>query len=145
MKKWQIPFLLLLIAGTAFIIRRHNAPSVVPFQAEEGYIFGTIYHAKYQYATSLHEEILQELNTVDASLSMFKPQSCISRINRGEDIPAHSLITTIRHPPSARPPTEPSTSPSHRSSTPGASASSTMPCPTRQPSIPFAPSSAGSE
>ena len=95
MKKWQIPFLLLLIAGTAFIIRRHNAPSVVPFQAEEGYIFGTIYHAKYQYATSLHEEILQELNTVDASLSMFNPQSCISRINRGEDIPADSLITTL--------------------------------------------------
>ena len=95
MKKWQIPFLLLLIAGTAFIIRRHNAPSVVPFQAEEGYIFGTIYHAKYQYAISLHEEILQELNTVDASLSMFNPQSCISRINRGEDIPADSLITTL--------------------------------------------------
>lgn len=95
MKKWQIPFLLLLIAGTAFIIRRHNASSVVPFQAEEGYIFGTIYHAKYQYATSLHEEILQELNTVDASLSMFNPQSCISRINRGEDIPADSLITTL--------------------------------------------------
>ena len=95
MKKWQIPFLLLLIAGTAFIIRRHNVPSVVPFQAEEGYIFGTIYHAKYQYATSLHEEILHELNTVDASLSMFNPQSTISRINRNETDEVDEMLREV--------------------------------------------------
>ncbi|MCR4922210.1 MAG: FAD:protein FMN transferase [Bacteroidaceae bacterium] len=95
MKKWQLPFLLLLIAGTAFIIRRHNPPTDISFQQDEGYIFGTIFHAKYQSRENLHEEIMQELNAVDASLSMFNPQSCISRINQGETIDADSLLQIV--------------------------------------------------
>ena len=95
MKKWHLPFLLLLIVGTAFIIRRHNMPTDIPFQQDEGYIFGTVFHAKYQSRTDLHKAIMEELNAVDASLSMFNPESCISRINRGEDIAADSLLQTV--------------------------------------------------
>lgn len=94
MKRWQIVFLLLLVAGTAFILRRH-AEEKIPFQHAEGMIFGTFYHATYQSRDSLNGQILAELQAVDASLSMFNPKSCVSRINRGETAVADTLVRTV--------------------------------------------------
>ncbi len=37
--RWQLPFLLLLIVGTIFIIRNHQ--TAAPFQKGEGAVFGT--------------------------------------------------------------------------------------------------------
>lgn len=89
--RWQVPFLLFLVAGTVYTIRRHN----VPFHKEEGSIFGTFYHATYQCDSSLQADILRELQAVDASLSMFNPQSVISRLNRNETTEPDSLFAEV--------------------------------------------------
>ncbi|MBQ7181799.1 MAG: FAD:protein FMN transferase [Bacteroidaceae bacterium] len=95
MKKWQILFLLFLIIGTFFIARKSHQDSNVPFQSDEGMIFGTVFHAKYQYAEDLMPEIMSELQSVDASLSMFNPNSCISKINSGESDEADPLLGSV--------------------------------------------------
>ena len=42
---WQLPFLVLLIIGTIFIIRQQQS---VPYQQNNGLVFGTTYSLKYQ-------------------------------------------------------------------------------------------------
>ncbi|MCR5434855.1 MAG: FAD:protein FMN transferase [Bacteroidaceae bacterium] len=95
MKKWQVIFLLFLIIGTFFIARKSHRDNYAPFQSNEGMIFGTVFHAKYQYKEDLLQEIMRELNAVDASLSMFNPNSCISKINKGETDEADSLLARV--------------------------------------------------
>lgn len=91
---WHIPVLALLILAT-FLILRNREHSHIPFQAEEGTIFGTVYHVKYQYGESLQKEILDCLHSVDSSLSMFNKQSTVSKINSGEDLQTDSLLETV--------------------------------------------------
>ena len=95
MKKWQVIFLLFLIIGTFFIARKSHRDNYAPFQSNEGMIFGTVFHAKYQYKEDLLQEIMRELNAVDASLSMFNPNSCISKVNKGETDEADSLLACV--------------------------------------------------
>ena len=61
----------------------------------EGTIFGTLYHAKYLYDKDLKQEIEAELQKVDASLSMFNPQSTISRINRNETDETDEMLSEV--------------------------------------------------
>lgn len=61
----------------------------------EGTTFGTIYHIKYLYNRDLKKEIEAELHRVDASLSMFNPQSTISLINKGESNTADSMLAEV--------------------------------------------------
>lgn len=61
----------------------------------EGTTFGTIYHIKYLYNRDLKKEIETELHRVDASLSMFNPQSTISLINKGESNTADSMLAEV--------------------------------------------------
>ena len=61
----------------------------------EGTIFGTLYHAKYLYDKDLKAELEAELQKVDASLSMFNPQSTISRINRNETDEADEMLSDV--------------------------------------------------
>lgn len=75
-------FLLILIIGTAFIIRQHND---TPYQYDKGMIFGTVYNIKYQYDKDLKDDIEKELMKVDNALSMFNSQSIISKINTNRD------------------------------------------------------------
>ena len=77
---WQIPLLLFLIIGTIYIARQERN---MPFQHNEGRIFGTIYHLTYQCDKDLQKEIEAELMKVDYSLSMFNDSSVISHINKG--------------------------------------------------------------
>lgn len=80
---WQVPFLCLLIVGTILIVRQQRS---MPYQHDEGMVFGTVYSVTYQYDRDLKKEIEAELQKVDASLSMFNEQSIISRINRNENV-----------------------------------------------------------
>lgn len=61
----------------------------------EGTTFGTIYHIKYLYNRDLKKEIEAELHRVDASLSMFNPQSTISLINKGESNTTDSMLAEV--------------------------------------------------
>ena len=80
---WQIPFLLLLIVGTIFIVRRQNE---TPYQHFEGFVFGTVFHATYQSEKPLDSLFTAEFNRVDASLSMFNPLSTAARINDNKPV-----------------------------------------------------------
>ena len=95
-RPYHIALLAVLIVGTIFVAQReHGTQDNTPFQTEEGSIFGTVYHIKYQYKESLHDSILARLKDIDASLSMFNPASTVSCINRGESMKADSLITSV--------------------------------------------------
>ena len=90
-KFWaQIVFLVFLIAGSWFALQRQ-----APFQQNEGKIFGTIYHIKYQSKNDLKAEIVTELLKVDASLSPFNKQSVITAINQNQEIEADTLFRTV--------------------------------------------------
>lgn len=93
-RRWHMPVLVLFVVGVALILLKHQ-PRPVAYQSDEGLIFGTVYHVKYQHPNTLKAEILQSLNEVDASLSMFNPQSTISRINRGETQQTDSLLEIV--------------------------------------------------
>lgn len=89
---WQLPFLVLLIIGTTWIIRQqHNTP----YQHDEGFIFGTIYHITYQSDNNYQKEIEAELNKVDASLSPFNNSSIITRINRNEKVTVNEMFKEV--------------------------------------------------
>lgn len=54
------------------------------YQFNKGMVFHTLYSITYNYPTDINNEIMAELDKFDASLSMFNPQSTISRINNNE-------------------------------------------------------------
>ncbi len=89
---WQLPFLALLIVGTIWIIRQQHS---TPYQHDEGFIFGTIYHITYQSDQNYQKEIEAELQKVDGSLSPFNKSSIISRINRNEDVQVDEMFKEV--------------------------------------------------
>lgn len=89
---WQIPFLIFLIIGSIYVIKTQRQ---IPFQKEEGTVFGTIYHVTYQCDSSLQNDIMNELRAVDNSLSPFNKNSVISKINRNETTRPDSLFTQV--------------------------------------------------
>lgn len=78
---WQLPFLAFLIIGTVVIVGRQKS---VPYQHDEGRIFGTTYHIIYQSDDNLKKEIEETLKAVDQEFSMFNPQSTVALINEGK-------------------------------------------------------------
>ena len=92
-RRWHLPVLVFLAIASYLIITRRYAPA--PFQQNEGAVFGTFYHITYQSRDDLHEAIRAELQKVDASLSMFNPQSTLSRINQGEDVQPDTLFRAV--------------------------------------------------
>ena len=94
MKKWQLPFLVLLIVGTVLIIRQQQS---MPYQKCSGLIFGTTYHVTYQYDDDLHAEVVAKLKEVDAALSMFNEQSTISKINNNEAVKPDKMFLDVFH------------------------------------------------
>lgn len=92
---WHIPFLFVLILGTFWIAKTNKQQEEIPFQHNEGVIFGTVYHTTYQYGEDINAEILQVLNSVDASLSMFNPNSTIAQINAGKTDETDSLLRVV--------------------------------------------------
>lgn len=85
-KKAQRNFLwiALLVLGTVWILARHNQN--IPYQIDNGLIFGTVYKITYQYDESLKEDIEVALQHFDGSLSPFNDTATITRINLNEDI-----------------------------------------------------------
>lgn len=89
---WQVPFLFLLIIGTVFITRQQRS---TPYQHDEGFVFGTLYHITYQSDVNYQKEIEAELKKVDNSLSPFNKTSIISRINRNEDVKVNEMFQEV--------------------------------------------------
>lgn len=92
LKKWQLVFLLFLVVGTVTIISRQRS---VPYQHDEGFVFGTVYSVTYQSDENLKKEIEAELQKVDNALSPFNESSIISKINRNEAVTPDSLFLDV--------------------------------------------------
>lgn len=85
-------FLLLLIIGTVWIIRRHVA---MPWHENAGAVFGTYYQVKYRSADDLHPLLQVELARVDSTLSLFNKESLLSRINANVTQETDTLFRTV--------------------------------------------------
>ena len=92
MKKWQLPFLAILIVGTILIIRQQHS---MPYQQCSGVIFGTTYHVTYQYDEDLEAEVVDKLKEVDAALSMFNERSTISKINNNQAVEPDKMFLDV--------------------------------------------------
>lgn len=94
-KKVQRNFLwiALLVLGTVWILARHNR--TVPYQTDNGLIFGTVYKVTYQYDKDLRDEIEAALKRFDGSLSPFNDTATITRINLNEDIVPDTFFTNV--------------------------------------------------
>lgn len=60
-----------------------------------GAAWGTTYHIVYTAPRDLGDSVVAVMARVEDELSMFKPTSTISRINRGEDIAAGTMLTEV--------------------------------------------------
>ena len=89
---WQLPFLVLLIIGTIFIIRQQQS---VPYQHNTGLVFGTSYSLKYQCDSDLVKGIEQELKKVDNSLSPFNEKSIITAVNNNKDVELNEMFLSV--------------------------------------------------
>ena len=67
----------------------------MPYQHDEGQIFGTFYHITYQNDSSIQTDILAELQKVDNALSMFNKESIISHINSGENVETNEMFESV--------------------------------------------------
>lgn len=84
-------FLLGLVIATVFILSRSH------YRTSEGLIFGTTYRVKYAATQNFDQEILAELQKVDAALSIFNDTSTISRFNRNEPYSPNNMFTEVVH------------------------------------------------
>ena len=89
MRKWVA--LGLAVAAAAMLLLLPNTPQK-QYYHHQGNIFGTYYNIRYEGTNDLHEAIKQRLHDFDHSLSMFNPNSVISKINSNESVVTDSLF-----------------------------------------------------
>ena len=75
--------LFLLLFGCTEAVKYHHT---------EGKIYGTFYQVSYVSSKDLQQEIRQEMEKVNLSLSMFNPQSVMAKLNRNESREVDSLF-----------------------------------------------------
>lgn len=92
MKK-NLLWLVILLLGSFWILS--NRQEQFKYQEINGSIFGTIYSIKYQSAEDIQQEVTNELNRFDYSLSPFKETSIISKVNRNEEVELDTLFTNV--------------------------------------------------
>ena len=93
-KKWIA--LGFAIAAALVLLLLHDTPKKQYFH-HQGNIFGTYYNIRYEATEDLHDSIKHRLQEFDYSLSMFNPQSVISRINRNDSVTTDELFNTMFH------------------------------------------------
>lgn len=84
--------LALLIVGSVWIVKFRAGATL---RSTEGAIFGTYYHIKYEATESLDSQIVATLQQVDASMSVFNPQSTLSSINQGRTDKADAMLYEV--------------------------------------------------
>jgi len=107
-KWWGWPLLLLLIAGTVYIIKTHDqgkqtattptagkAWEAQETQRGEGSVFGTFYHITYQSGQNLQTGVEATLQEVDKSLSPFNKESVITAINNNTSMDTNTMFTDV--------------------------------------------------
>lgn len=92
MKKWIA--LSLAIAAAFLLLFLPNEPKQ-QYYHHQGNIFGTYYNIRYEGTADYHQAIQDRLQAFDYSLSMFNPNSVISKINRNEMVTTDSLFEAM--------------------------------------------------
>lgn len=88
----QTAALLLLVVGTIWVIRQqHN----MPYQHDEGMIFGTFYSVTYQSDKNLKTQIEAQLQEVDKSLSPFNKESIITAVNNNKPVKLNEMFINV--------------------------------------------------
>lgn len=79
-------YLSLIVTITVLISFSCSSGSRYNYVANEGTVYGTIYHIKYESprAKNFHDSIIAEMERFDNSLSTYNPNSTISKINRND-------------------------------------------------------------
>ncbi len=73
-----------IVVGFLFFLLGGGCTPVQEYRYMQGEVYGTFYHISYAWEKELDQEISRAMESVNASLSMFNPQSVISRLNRNE-------------------------------------------------------------
>ena len=92
MKKWTA--LGFAIIAAVMLLLLPNTPKT-QYYHNQGKIFGTYYNIRYESTEDHHDSIKAALKAVDQSLSMFNPNSVISKINRNDSVVLDSLFITM--------------------------------------------------
>ena len=85
MSRKQLLISTALIALVAVVLLVIPDQPKASYHANKGYVFGTYYAIQYESVSDLHDSIKEAFAAFDGSMSMFNPQSTISRINAGAD------------------------------------------------------------
>ncbi len=88
----QSLFLLLLIVGTVWIVSSQRS---IPYQHDEGFVFGTIYHVTYQSENNMKPAIEAEMKKVDQALSTFNKTSDISLVNQNKPVTLSKMFVDV--------------------------------------------------
>ena len=94
MKKWIA--LGFAIIAAVLLLLLPNTPKK-QYYHNQGHIFGTYYNIRYESTEDLHQAIQQRLQEFDHSLSMFNPNSVISKVNRNDSVVTDSLFEAMYH------------------------------------------------
>ena len=89
---WKVLFLIFLAVGSVYIIA-HNREMTL--HEDSGDIFGTSYHIKYRSRVSYADSLLAVMKEVDASLSIFNPESTVSLINQNRSRHTDALFRDV--------------------------------------------------
>lgn len=84
--------LVLLIVASVVIIRQNSA---MPYQINQGMVFGTFYKITYQYDKNLQKEIEAQLKSVNDALSMFDKKSIITAVNNNESVKLNDMFVNV--------------------------------------------------
>ena len=82
------------MAIIAVLLLMPNKPKAT-YHTNQGQVFGTYYAIHYESVSDLHDSIRALFSAFDGSMSMFNPQSTLSRINRGEDSVADEYLVQM--------------------------------------------------
>lgn len=75
--------MLIVLAAVVWLVVPHKPQ--VTYRTDQGKVFGTYYAIQYAGVSDLHDSIQTLFKAFDGSMSMFNPQSTLSRINAGTD------------------------------------------------------------
>ena len=84
--------LVLLIVASVVIIRQNSA---MPYQINQGMVFGTFYKITYQHDKNLQKEIEAQLKSVNDALSMFDKKSIITAVNNNELVKLNDMFVNV--------------------------------------------------
>ncbi len=87
--------ILIACAMAVFLLILSSCSSTGGYRSAEGGVWNTTYHITYRSGEDLHDSIRTVMKRVEMSLSPFADSSLISRINRGENVAADSMLRQV--------------------------------------------------